>query len=810
MATSALATAFVNIVPGTVAVENYLKGELGVQAEAAGVLGGGRAAKGLGGGFASKIKGYLGPALATMVGAFAAVQIKDFLSDAITKASDFNEQGSAVGQVFGKAASAIQDFAAKGASSLGQNKIQILDAAKSFGIYGQAAGLAGEGNAKFSTDLVKLATDLASFNNTSVDEAIQALGAGLRGESEPLRRYGVLLDDATLKAKALTMGLYNGKGNLDQHTKILAANAVIMDQTKTQQGDFERTSAGLANQQRILAAQFDNVKTQLGQFLLPTMGTITTFMTTNVMPAFKQFFQDFKDGKTPLNDFINSIKTVYTWVVQNKDVLAPLAVAVLAGVAAFKAWTGAIALYNGIMKIAAAVQMAFNLVMAANPIMLVVVAVAALVAGLIYFFTQTKTGQKIWAGFVGFLQDTGKNVVKAWDAVVKWFGDFPNQIGKFFSNAGKWLMDAGKNIIDGLINGLKNGMSFLGNAVKGVADSVIKGFKNLLGIHSPSKVFHEFGKNIVQGLNEGLVGEKANVQDTMQKVSNWLISAFDSKKISASQEKAGLALVKAFSGPLSQFQAQYQTTLDALDKAQQNLQNKLEERANYVTSLAAKFGGALDIQAPTADNAGTTAADAIKQLQERIAKTEELQKATDTLLKMGLDKSLYKQIVEAGSVDFAKSIIAGGSEAVKQLNVLSSQADKQALDLASKVGDTLFGQGIKFAESVVKGLEDKKKDLEDLMGSVAKAFETAISNVVANSKTDIKKSLTDAKSFLDGAVASAQAQINAAKLPAPAMDSVERRAANPIQTVVYNAAPNESLTSEQQLVQAVQRVGRIL
>ena len=84
---------------------------------------------------------------------------------------------------------------------------QALDAAATFATFGGAAGLAGDDLVNFSTGFVGLASDMASFNNTTPEQAIQAIGAALRGEAEPMRQYGVLLDDATLRQKALELGL---------------------------------------------------------------------------------------------------------------------------------------------------------------------------------------------------------------------------------------------------------------------------------------------------------------------------------------------------------------------------------------------------------------------------------------------------------------------------------------------------------------------------------------------------------------------------------------------------------------------------
>jgi len=194
-----------------------------------------------------------------------------FAVDSVKAASDFNEATAAVGQVFGQASQDIESFAASAAKSLGQSQTQALEAAKTFGIFASAAGLSGQGAADFSKQMVTLATDLASFNNTSIDEAITAIGAGLRGENEPLRRFGVLLDDATLKARAMEIGIYNGTGALTSQQKVLAAQAEILAQTSTQQGDFARTQDGMANSIKILQATFENFKITVGENLLPAI-----------------------------------------------------------------------------------------------------------------------------------------------------------------------------------------------------------------------------------------------------------------------------------------------------------------------------------------------------------------------------------------------------------------------------------------------------------------------------------------------------------------------------------------------------------
>jgi hypothetical protein len=234
----------------------------------------------------------LGSALKTGALAFAALgaaagamAIK-IGKDAIGAASDFSEEISKSRVIFGEASKDIEDFAKTAANSLGQSKKQAVSAASTFATLGKAAGLTGKDLSKFSIGFVKLASDLASFNNTSPEDAIQAIGAALRGEAEPIRRYGILLNDATLKNEALALGLIKTtKDALSPANKVLAAQAAIYKQTSDAQGDFGRTSDGLANSQRILAANIEDVKITLGESLLPVALKFSDFLKKDLVPA---------------------------------------------------------------------------------------------------------------------------------------------------------------------------------------------------------------------------------------------------------------------------------------------------------------------------------------------------------------------------------------------------------------------------------------------------------------------------------------------------------------------------------------------
>lgn len=246
--------------------------------------------------------------IAGFAGGLVGAKAVDFLKESINQASDLNEAGTKMQAIFGTANDQVVKFANTGAKALGQNKLAVEDAAATFGTFGKAAGLAGKPLGDFATGFTQLSTDLASFYNTSPADAVEAISAALRGESEPMRKYGVLLDDATLRQEAMRLGLIKTtKTALTPQQKVLAAQAVIYKQTKDAQGDFARTSGGLANQQRILTAQMDDLKGKIGSGLLPVMVKLATFANDEIVPAISGFVDGMQSGKGVGGEFASVV-----------------------------------------------------------------------------------------------------------------------------------------------------------------------------------------------------------------------------------------------------------------------------------------------------------------------------------------------------------------------------------------------------------------------------------------------------------------------------------------------------------------------
>lgn len=264
------------------------------------------------------------PALA---GIYAAFKIGKFVKDSLSAASNLNESFSKTNVVFGKSAKGVHDFAKTAAVGIGQSRQQAEEATNTFGNLLRGVGLTRKEAAKASISMVKLASDLGSFNNVDPSQVLQDLQSGLVGETEPLRKYGINLNEAALKQVALANGIVKPTKNLaairvatiraglaqDRYTeaigkhgkaskeakaaqatllssqqslnkatagsvpqltaqqRVLASRLGILKQTKLAQGDFARTAAGAANQQRILAAQAEDSKAKFGKGLLPIL-----------------------------------------------------------------------------------------------------------------------------------------------------------------------------------------------------------------------------------------------------------------------------------------------------------------------------------------------------------------------------------------------------------------------------------------------------------------------------------------------------------------------------------------------------------
>lgn len=203
-------------------------------------------------------------------------------------ASDLNETISKTKAIFDDSADSILAWSDSTAQALGISQAAALDFSSGFGgALKEIGGLSEATAASTAQNLVGLTADLGSFFNAANEDVAAALGSALTGEFEPLKKYNIIINDALLKQKALELGIYDGTGALDAQAKQAATLALIYDQTGDAQGDFAKTSDGLANTSKILSARFEDLKTELGEKLLPVVTQFAGYLLDN-MPAIER------------------------------------------------------------------------------------------------------------------------------------------------------------------------------------------------------------------------------------------------------------------------------------------------------------------------------------------------------------------------------------------------------------------------------------------------------------------------------------------------------------------------------------------
>lgn len=419
---------------------------------------------------------------------------------AVNSASDLGETLNKTQAVFGDSSDEIVSFAENAAQSIGQSQQSALDAAGTFGIFGKASGLAGSDLSNFALELTTLSSDFASFYNTKPEEAITAIGAALRGESEPIRKYGVLLDEATLKNEALKLGLITSdKDALTPQMKTLAAYSAIMAQSSIAQGDFSKTSDGLANSQRIANAQMGNFSAQIGTSLLPLalqlvqVGSDLLTWLTNLDPSTQKAILvvlGLLAGLGPLLLIVGHLITIIGTVM---PILGP--------VVAFL--TGPVGL--AIAGVGAAIAL-LALGWSNNWFGIRDKAKEVLDWIKPYFDEAMKGVTMVFdafkLAFSGDWEGFGKKIREIWD--LAW-----ENIKKAFTGAWDSLKDIdwgelGSNIIQGIANGITGAVDWIVKAAENVGGAALAAIKGFLGISSPSKLMEdEVGLMIGEGVGIG-------------------------------------------------------------------------------------------------------------------------------------------------------------------------------------------------------------------------------------------------------------------------------------------------------------------
>ena len=216
-------------------------------------------------------------------GLFAGAKLFSFGKDAISDAGDLEQSIGAVDSVFKSSAEQVHRWAQVSATSLGISENAYNELASVLGASLKNGGTSVDELAGKTNDLIALGADLASMYGGSTKEAIEAISAALRGETDPIERYGISINDAALSARALELGIHKTGGAFTTQQKQLLTQKLLFEQSTDAQGNFNRESDTYAHKVQVAQASWENFRAELGSAVLPAI--------TSVMDVLAKFLQ---------------------------------------------------------------------------------------------------------------------------------------------------------------------------------------------------------------------------------------------------------------------------------------------------------------------------------------------------------------------------------------------------------------------------------------------------------------------------------------------------------------------------------------
>ena len=368
---------------------------------------------------------------------------------AVSAAADLEQSTGAIEAVFKSGADQMKAFADTAASTVGLTKNEYQELGTLLGAQLKNGGTSIDQLAGKTNDLIGVAADLsAQFGGTTAD-AVAALSSALKGERDPIERYGVSLKQASIDAKAAELGFQKVGGSFDNEAQQAATLALIMEQTADAHGAFAREGDTLAHQVQVLKAHFGDFAAKAGTLVLPMVTALASAAIEHLVPALESLSTWAQDIAIPaLQDFaariqanvvpkIKQAAAVFQTEVRPRlqalidwlTTTVPPAVgrvvaffekfgpAIGAAAAVIGTFVAGFKTFNQIKTIIGAAKTAWaalNATMAANPIFLVIAAIAALVAIFVALYQNNET-------FRAAVDAAWAQIKAAVSVVVEWF-----------------------------------------------------------------------------------------------------------------------------------------------------------------------------------------------------------------------------------------------------------------------------------------------------------------------------------------------------------------------------------------------------
>lgn len=221
----------------------------------------------------SSITGIVGKLGIAMGIAFGVKQMIQFGKEAATVASNLEEVQNVVDVSFGSMAGEMNNFAETAIETFGMSELTAKKAGSSFMAMAKGMKMDSEQAKNMAISLTGLTGDMASFYNISQDEAKTALSSVFTGETETLKRYGILITEVNLQEFARQEGITKSISEMTQQEKVMLRYNYVMQATNLAQGDFIRTQDSWANQTRILSENWTQLKGEIGKTVI-TVGSL--------------------------------------------------------------------------------------------------------------------------------------------------------------------------------------------------------------------------------------------------------------------------------------------------------------------------------------------------------------------------------------------------------------------------------------------------------------------------------------------------------------------------------------------------------
>lgn len=247
--------------------------------------------------------------------------VVDVAFDSIDQFSKLQQSMGAVESVFEKAQAPIIAFANVAATQAGLSRNAVFEMAAVIGAQLQSMGFSADEAAKRTVALEQRAADMAATFGGPTSDAVEAISALLRGETDPIEKYGVSIKQADINARIMADGLDTSTTAAKKNATSIAAMELLMDQTRKTEGQFAAQTDTLAEKQQIANAKWQNAQALLGQKLVPVMNTLADIAINaidNWLPALGRGWQKVTDALRPvahvLGEIVGLIQKAIGWI----------------------------------------------------------------------------------------------------------------------------------------------------------------------------------------------------------------------------------------------------------------------------------------------------------------------------------------------------------------------------------------------------------------------------------------------------------------------------------------------------------------